>query len=99
MDLPTLTLLVGAIVTPLVTGIGLAIKRSWAKSDAEKAAYLAKIDMLQEKVFSMQQDAIKAEIVRAASTGETNQLLKTLAAANEKMTIALEQLAKTKATQ
>jgi hypothetical protein len=94
MDLPTLTLLVGAIVTPLVTGIGIAIKRMWAKHDAEIAGYLATIDKLQERIFNMQQETIKAEIVRAASTGETNQLLKTLAAANEKMTIALDNLAK-----
>lgn len=97
LDLATLTLIAGVIVTPIVTGIGVAIRRAWAKQDAEKAGYLAKIDALQDRLYAMQQEQIKAEQIRAASTGDTNQLLKTLAMANDRLTTAVDQLAKTKA--
>lgn len=92
LDLPTLTLLGTVVVSPLVAGAGYAIKRRWDEKTTERNAetkrYLDKIDALQERIFNMQQEQIKAEVLRAATTGDTNQILKTLASAVSELTKA-----------
>lgn len=81
VDIPLLTLLGTLIITPAVGAIGYVIKRKWDDRAAEIKRYLDKIDALQERIFSMQQEQIKAETLRAAATGDTNQILKTLSGA------------------